>query len=403
MSSILQRMGLRIFSTFWPPPKPKVYTGPHSVLRLADLVFLSGCRRPLIVTGRFLLHNGMLDSFIKRLNSNGCEVTIYDGTKPNPTFAEVNGGLELCLEHQCDCVIAIGGGSVIDTSKVIAAAAANKVGLRKLAGPLKVKKPPLPFFAAPTTSGSGSEATSAAVISDVETHKKVFFIDPKYTPTDVALDPILIQSLPAHITASVGLDALTHAIEAYTSKNTFRDSDESALNAIELIFENLPKAFVDGGNLEAREAVAKGSFLAGYAFAKSSLGYVHAISHQITSLYNTPHGLANAILLPRVLRFNRGVSERHLAEIEKKLSSSKGKSDTKVLADRFIKRVDDLLEQLEIPVMISELSDSDFSEITRAANNEVMKSYAVPKVMKSRDIEVILRSVKNGDMEINFN
>jgi alcohol dehydrogenase len=171
----------------------------------------------------------------------------------------------------------------------------------------------------PTTSGSGSETTVAAVISDSEAHKKQFFVSPKLIPIAAALDPELLKSLPPAMTAAVGMDALTHAIEAYTSTNTFDDTDRDAATAVALLFRYLPTATHQGDDLVAREKVARASFLAGAAFTKASLGYVHAISHQISAFYNTPHGLANAVILPRVLRFNAPTVAGRLAELERRI------------------------------------------------------------------------------------
>ncbi|MEQ8825224.1 MAG: iron-containing alcohol dehydrogenase [Filomicrobium sp.] len=393
---------LRALSTFYPPQKPIVFSGPNTTQKLAEFMVANGQKRPLIVTDSFLLQHGMLDGLLSFLEEKGCQVTIFDGIIPNPTFAVVEAGLKASLENDCDSVFVVGGGSAIDSAKVIAAASTNKRGVRKLEGILKLKQHPLPFYVVPTTSGTGSEVTTAAVISDTDTHKKTFFVDPKYIPIATALDPVLLKSLPAAMTAAVGMDALTHAIEAYTSRNSFSDTDRDAAMAIKLLFEYLPKAYEDGGDLKAREMVALASFLAGYAFTKASLGYVHAISHQISAHYNTPHGLANAVILPRVLRFNEKASANRFAALEQMLSEDTSGDDTAALATRFIARVDALAEQISIPVNLTDLNAEDFRSIGKAALAEARYSYAVPRRMSMQQVEKILQSVASGGRDVSF-
>ena len=393
---------LRVFSRLYPIQKPLVFSGAGSIQKLADLMIAAGHRRPLIITGRFLLENGKLDAFLDHLKTNGCETAIYDGVMPNPTFAQVEDALKASKENNSDSVFAIGGGSIIDVAKVVAAASTNNKSLDKLAGLLKVKVAPLPFYAVPTTSGSGSEVTNAAVISDTKTHKKQFFVDPKYVPVAAALDPELLKSLPPHMTAAVGMDALTHAIEAYTSRNNFADTDRDAAMAIKLLFDYLPLAYADGKDLKAREMVALASFLAGYAFTKSSLGYVHAISHQVSAHYDTPHGLANAVLLPRVLEFNKASSAKRFAKLEMMLGGEEANTNEDILTERFSARVDRLAEQVGIPSSLPEIQEKDFQKITKDALSEASRSYAVPKVMRHKDVEAILNSVSTGHRDLSF-
>ncbi|NEO15165.1 MULTISPECIES: iron-containing alcohol dehydrogenase [Moorena] len=392
---------LRALSTFYPIQKPLVFSGSRSTQKLADLMIAAGQKKPLLITDNFLLEKGMLDGFLEHLKVHDCEVTIFDGVKPNPTFEQVEAALKVSKDNECDSVFAIGGGSIIDVAKVVSAASTNNRSLDKLAGILKVKEPPLPFYVVPTTSGSGSEVTNTAVISDPKTHKKQFFVDPKYVPIAAALDPELLKSLPAHMTAAVGMDVLTHAIEAYTSRNNFADTDRDAAMAIKLLFDFLPAAYADGGDLKAREMVAQASFLAGYAFTKSSLGYVHAISHQVSAHYNTPHGLANAIILPRVLRFNKSACAERFAKLEVMLGGE-ASADTDTLAEHFSARVDQLAEQVGIPANLTELEEKDFQKIAKDALAEAWRSYAVPKVMRRRDVEAILHSVSAGHRDISF-
>ncbi len=392
MNNYLITFALRTLSIFFPPQKPLIFAGHGTSEKLAEFIVHAGQTRPLIVTDSFLYKNGMLDGFIETLEQKGCSVTIFDDIIPNPTYDVVRAGCQLSVDNRCDAVLAVGGGSAIDAAKVIAAASTGEKTLEQLKGIFKVKNL-LPFYAVPTTSGTGSEVTTAAVISESESHKKNFFVDPKYIPVAVALDTALLTSLPPAITATTGMDALTHAIEAYTSRNRFTDTDRDAAMAIKLLLEFLPIAYEDGDNLKAREMVAIASFLAGYAFTKSSLGYVHAISHQISSHYNTAHGLANAVILPRVLRFNKPICEERYATLERLCNEPSSDEDTATLANKFIQRVDQLSEQVGIPKTLDEVSAKDYNAITKDALAEARSSYAVPRVMKRHHVGKILESL----------
>lgn len=395
------RIALRALSTFYTPQKPLTFSGTDAARKLADLMVTNGQRRPLIVTDSFMLQNGMLDDLITFLKGRSCHVTTFDGIIPNPTFAVVEAGLKASRDNKCDAVFAVGGGSAIDAAKVIAAASTSRKSLKKLTGTLKVDAPLLPFYVVPTTSGTGSEVTNAAVISDTETHKKKFFVDPKYIPIAAAFDTGLLKSLPAPMTAATGMDALTHAIEAYTSRNRFDDTDRDAAMAIKLLFEYLPIAYENGHDEHAREMVALASFLAGFSFTKASLGYVHAISHQISAHYNTPHGLANAVILPRVLRFNKKTCAARFAQLEQILTAS-ASNDTDLLAEQFISRVDALADRVGIPASLTDLQSKDFGVISSDALAEARSSYAVPRVMRRSQVTRVLQSVLAGNRDLTF-
>ena len=388
----LGNLSRKLFTVLFPSPKPLLLSGAGSSSTLAALVHGSGHQRPLLVTERFLVELGLLEPLIGRLEALGCEVTVFDGVVPNPTHDTIEAGLAVGNQGQCDSVIAVGGGSAIDTAKVVAACLANDLPPQQVVGIRKIRKSPLPFYAVPTTSGTGSEVTNAAVISDPQTHRKGFVVDPRLIPAAAALDPSYLRSLPPHITAATGMDALTHAIEAYISLNQFADAERDAALAIRLLVEYLPVAYEDGSNLEAREMVALAAFLAGYAFNKSGLGYVHAISHQVSAHYNTPHGLANAILLSPVLRFNEGVAASRFAALERTLPGASDASDAE-LADRFICRIEDLVAALGIPSHVTDLQASDFDAITTGALKEARSLYAVPRVMSPANCKELLSTV----------
>lgn len=386
---------LKTLVRLFPSPKPLLFTGAGCAHQLASLIRATGGTRPLIVTEKVLVELGLLEELREDFRQLGCEVTIFDGVIPNPTCAVIENGIRSSHENNCDSVCVVGGGSAIDAGKVIAACCSNDVRVEKLVGVLRVKKPTLPFYVIPTTSGSGSEVTAAAVISDTKTHQKKFVIDSKLIPFAAALDANLLKSLPPNLTAATGMDALTHAIEAYTSVNRFDDAERDAKLAVKLLLEQLPVAYADGADLKARELVALASFLAGYAFNKSGVGYVHAISHQISAHYNTPHGLANAVILPRVMRFNKPACSGRFAELECVVGETSTGSDDE-LAERFIRRVERLGQRLDMPAGLNELQEKHFNAIAKQARKEAFTLYAVPRLMSVAQCKEILAAITEG-------
>ncbi|MEM9121327.1 MAG: iron-containing alcohol dehydrogenase [Cyanobacteria bacterium P01_F01_bin.56] len=386
---------LKMFTVLFPSEKPLLFNSVNSTIQLASFAQVSGSKRPLLVTEKFLLNLGLLDALLEHFKHEGCEVTIFDGIIPNPTYEVIEAGIRACQENDCDSVFAVGGGSTLDAAKVIAACYSNDVGVEEVVGLLKVKRPTLPFYVVPTTAGTGSEVTNAAVISETKTHQKKFVVDPKLIPSAAALDANMMKSLPPHITAATGMDALTHAIESYSSLNRFRDAERDAKLAIKLLLEYLPIVYEDGNNLDARQWVALASFLAAYSFNKSGLGYVHAISHQLSAHYNTPHGLTNAVILPRILRFNKTACSHRFANLERMLSGVSTGTDEQ-LADKFIARVDDLSRKLNIPSGFKELEAKDYDAITKNALKEARSLYAVPRRMSSAQCKEILASITAG-------
>ena len=388
----LTNFSLKLLTKLFPSEKPLLFTGIDSTNQLAGFVRASGYTRPLLVTEKALLDLGLVDDLLERFKQEGSEVTVFDGIIPNPTFEVIEAGIRRCQQNDCDSVFVVGGGSAIDAAKVIAACYSNDATVEQVVGLLKVKKPTLPFYVVPTTSGTGSEVTNAAVISESKTHQKKFVVDAKLIPTAAALDANMLKSLPPHFTAATGMDALTHAIEAYTSVNRFSDAERDAKLAVKLLLEHLPEAYENGDNLQARDFVALASFLAGYAFNKSGLGYVHAISHQVSAHYNTPHGLANAVILPRVMRFNKPSVSARFAELERAVGGSVIGSDEQ-LAQRFIDRIESLGRVLDIPQGLSELKQEHFSTIAENARKEARSFYAVPKLMSQAQCLEILHAM----------
>ena len=264
---------------------------------------------------------------------------------------------------------------------------------QRLIGMLKVSKPMLPLFVIPTTAGTGSEVTVAAVVTDPVAHVKAAVIDPKLVPAAAALDPLLTTGMPKSITAATGMDALTHAVEAYTNRWPHAETAFHAVSAVRMIFANLPRACANGEDVEAREAMLLASFYAGLAFTKAYVGYVHAFSHKVGGMYGVPHGLGNAILLPYVLDFLKDapLAEQRLAELAIAIGAGKEGEPQAVLAKRFVERVRELNRTVGIPEKLEALKAADVPEVARAAMIEAHRDYPVPKNMAPAEAEALLR------------
>ncbi len=369
---------------------PELLVGTSAVTRLADIIAQHSLQKILIVTTAGIVKRDQAAELIRALEMQGITPVIFDGVLPDPTFEIVNEGLDLLRRENCDGIVAFGGGSAMDAAKVIAVAAANNRAPEKLVGFFKGRKRPLPLFAVPTTAGTGSEATIASVISDNATHAKSFVIDSRTVPLAAALDPRLMESIPPAMTAATGMDALTHAIEAYMSTISTSETDRYAIEAIQLIFEFLPRAYQDGSDLEAREAMSIASYKAGKAFTKASVGYVHAISHQLGAYYGIPHGLGNAVVLPHVLEFSKGAAGPRLATLAVKAGLGKSSEGEAALAQKFVDHISRLNTQLDIPQTAVGLLEEDIPGIARGALKEALLNYPVPRHMTRLDCEQLL-------------
>lgn len=384
---------LKVATKIIPMPKPTLFSGPGSSLDLCDAIAQIGIKKVMIVTDSMLVKLGLLKGIEKRLKKHGVEIAIFDGVLPDPSYDQINSGLAFLKQHHSEAILAIGGGSSIDAAKVIAAGATNDKAIDKMVGMFRVWKAPLPFFAIPTTAGTGSEATVGAVISDPITHKKGLIIDPKLMPMMAALDASLMTGLPAPITAATGMDALTHAIEGYLSVNASPETDRYALAATRLIMQNLPLVMEDGSDLVARQNMAQASFYAGLAITKASLGYVHAISHNLGAYYGTPHGIGNAIVLPYVLEYSKKAAASRLAELAVVSGLEKGNETDSQLAQMFIDHIRGMSESFGIPKQLEALEVDDIPAITKAALKEAHYNYPVPKYLNHAACEKLLHQM----------
>lgn len=351
----------------------------------------------LLVTDKGIRGLGLTKDLETAIQDSGLKLTVYDETVPNPTTDNVAAALALYQQNGCDCLVAFGGGSAMDCAKATGARVAKpKKTLQQMKGILKVgKKIPL-LIAIPTTAGTGSETTLAAVITDSQTRHKYAINDFPLIPPYAALLPELTVGLPKHITSTTGMDALTHAVEAYIGRSTTKQTRTCAKNAVKSIFANLPVAYQDGNNLDARAAMLKAAYEAGVAFTKSYVGYVHAVAHSLGGKYNVPHGLANAVILPYVLKkFGRPIYKK-LWELGVYAELFSADTPYEVGAKMFIEKIEDLNRAMNIPTNIPEIQDADIPELARTAEKEANPLYPVPVLWTAKQLAEIYHEVKNG-------
>ncbi len=383
----------KVIMFFVPDAKPTVLSGEGSSIKLTDTVSHFGLKKVLIVTDAMLVKLGVIAPIAEALKERGVEPVIFDGVEPDPSFDVVDAGLAALKQNGCDSVLAIGGGSSIDAAKVMALAGSNDKSPRELEGKFVAKNPALPLFAIPTTAGTGSEVTVAAVITDKTDSSKKLVLDPKIVPLAAALDPKIMEGLPPHITAATGMDALTHAVEAYIATFASKETDAYAVAATRMIVNNLETAYSEGSNMQAREAMALGSFYAGLAFTKAFVGYVHAIAHQFGGKYHTPHGLANALVLPHILEFSKDKVADRLANLAVECGLGEVSEGESVLAQKFVDRVWAMNEAVGIPKTLDALEAKDIPAIAKAALHEAHFTYPVPKYMDMAQCQAILNKL----------
>jgi len=386
--------GLKVVAAILGVPTPELSSGPGSLRALPEIIKSHRVDPVFVVTDKGLVAAGLVERLLNALRENHISFTVYDEVQPNPTIQNVEDGLKLYLANRCQGIVAFGGGSPMDCAKLIGARASNpKRSVHAMRGLLKVRKKLPPLFAVPTTAGTGSETTVAAVISDPETHEKFAVADPKLVPAVAVLDPELMLGLPPHITSATGMDALTHAIEAYIGQIGTKFTNENAEKATRIIFEDLEAVYKDGSDLERRNNMALASFYGGTAFTRAYVGYVHAIAHNMGGLYGVPHGLANAIILPHVLRFCRKEAEQKLARLARAGGIGTASDSDEALSYRFIEKIEAMNRNMDIPTTIKELQEKDVPLIAERALKEAHPDYPVPRIMDRQECETLLRKL----------
>ena len=370
---------------FLPYRKPKIA---GSVKELPEIIMRHKCTHVLIITDGGIMKLGLTRRLEKALKEAGIPYTIYDKTVANPTTVNVCEALELYHKEGCDAIIGFGGGSSMDCAKAVGACAVKpNQSLAQMKGILKVhKKLPL-LMAVPTTAGTGSETTLAAVITDADTRYKYAINDFPLIPRYAVLDPKVTLSLPPFITATTGMDALTHAVEAYIGNSTTIDTRRDALKAVKLIFENIDIAYEHGDNIQARRNMLHASFYAGCAFTKSYVGYVHAVAHSLGGQYNVPHGLANAILLPLVLREYGSCIDKKLHRLAIAAGLADKNTPDHEAAELFIQAIEEMKERFGIVNIVKEIQETDIPKLAHYADKEANPLYPVPKLMDASELE----------------
>lgn len=342
----------------------------------------------LIVTDKGIVNSGLTEPVETALKSADTSYVIYDETQPNPTVKNVENALKMYYNGNCNAIIAIGGGSAMDCAKAVGARVAYpKRTVNQLGGKLKVWRKLPTLIAIPTTAGTGSETTLAAMITDSETHHKYAIMSFPIIPHYAVLDASLTYSLPPHLTASTGVDALTHAVEAYIGRSTTKETRRLALEATRLVFENVELAYNDGNNHTARENMLHAAYKAGIAFSKSYVGYIHALAHSLGGKYGTPHGLANAVLMPYVLEGYGKRVYRKLHQLAVAAGIATKDETSESGAVKFINAIKKLNANMNIPNKLSGIRKEDIPSLAKHAEKEANPLYPVPVLMTKGELE----------------
>ncbi|HIU20840.1 MAG TPA: iron-containing alcohol dehydrogenase [Candidatus Limadaptatus stercorigallinarum] len=380
---------------FLPWRVPEQISGEGSLAKLPAFAKAKGFKSALLVTDQGLMSLGMAQPIIDGFKAEGLNIAVYDKVVPNPTITNIEEGLKLYKDNNCDVIIALGGGSPMDCAKGIGARVARpRKSIPKMKGLLRVMRKLPPLVAIPTTSGTGSEATLAAVISNPDTHEKYPINDPVLIPHYAVMDPLLTVGLPKHITSTTGMDALTHAVEAYIGSENTRNTKKYAIEATQLVFKYLKRAYDNGQDKEARNMMQKASLLAGMAFTRAYVGYVHAIAHSLGGFYGVPHGLANAVILPHVLDAYGEKAHKKLAQLADAVGI-KGANDAEK-AKAFIQAIKDMNAAMDIPTQIEgkwTIKEEDIPTMVERALSEANPLYPVPVIWGKEEMAAMYREI----------
>ncbi len=374
---------------FLPYREPEIL---HRCEELPDTLRQHKIKKILIVTDPGIVACGLITKITSVLAKEKISYSVYDQTSANPTVRNVEEALALYQKEHCQALLAIGGGSAMDCAKALGARiSCPKKTLGQLKGTLHVlHRIPL-LIAVPTTAGTGSENTLAAVITDSEKKHKYVLNDFVLIPRYAILDAELTYSLPPHLTATTGMDALTHAVEAYIGRSTTKETREKALLAVKTIYQNIETAYHDGHNHAAREQMLNAAYLAGFAFSRSYVGYVHAVAHSLGGQYNIPHGLANAVLLPEVLESYGSCIHQKLHMLGCAAGVCTEQDSIKAGAGKFIASIRTLNKNMGIPDFLSGIQERDIETMSVHAAKEANPLYPVPKLMTRRELEAFYR------------
>ncbi|KPA83251.1 putative alcohol dehydrogenase [Leptomonas pyrrhocoris] len=378
---------------------PVVIKGAGSLSSLPKFVHSVKLQRGLLVTDAAIMKLGLADDLISEMKKHGAELAIYGDVLPNPTLSMVEDANELYKKNKCGYIIAVGGGSVMDCAKLVGVRQARpRTPLGSMRGILRVLWPLPPIIAVPTTAGTGSECTIAAVVVDPAHNDKFAVMDPFLTPRYCVLDPQLTVGLPKFITATTGMDTLTHAVESYINVFHYPKTDQAAIRAVELVAKYLLRAYEKGDDIEARENMLEGAFLGGVAFTRACVGNVHAAAHAVGGLYNVPHGFANAVILPRVLDMYGSTIYKPLARLADAAAIRGVTEEDK--AKNFIAWIRELNVRMQIPPTLGanderyRILDKDIPFLVRHALREANPFYPVPVIFGEAEMTAVFNSVR---------
>ena len=374
-----------------PYREPQVF---HSCGELTTVFQKENIHRVLIVTDVGIVRSGIAAQLEAVLDEDDIFYAVYDQTRPNPTVVNVEQALSLYRRYRCQALIAIGGGSSMDCAKAVGARLARPgTPLGKLKGTLRILRPLPTLIAIPTTAGTGSETTLAAVITDTQAQHKYVMNDFVLIPKYAVLDARLTLSLPPHLTATTGMDALTHAVEAYIGRSTTRQTRQEALEATRLVFANVERAYRNGKDYEARSNMLTAAYRAGIAFSRSYVGYVHAVAHSLGGQYNIPHGLANAVLLPYVLESYGSCIHRKLHDLAVAAGVASPQEEDTGAAAKFIRAIRQLNARMGIPETLEGIRPEDIPVMAAHAEKEANPLYPVPRLMTREELTFFYEQV----------
>ena len=386
------QFGFKAAMPVLPYHEPKTF---HSIENVTDILKAENKNCALIVSDQGIRQSGIIDILTAILDKANIKYAVYDQTRANPTIYNIEEGLKLYKQNNCDSLIAIGGGSSMDCAKAIGARVVYpKKSVEQMKGLMHVLKKIPTLITVPTTAGTGSEVTVTAVITDPDKKHKYTLNNFTFIPYYAILDPKLTVTLPKSLTATTGMDALTHAVEAYIGRSTTRQTRKLATDATKLIFENILNAYNNGLDINARANMLMAAYKAGMAFSKSYVGYIHAIAHSLGGQYNIPHGLANAVLMPYVLEgYGKSVYKK-LHKLAVAAGISTKEENSKTAAEKFIAAIKNLNKKMNIPDHFDIIEDKDIPQMARYAAKEANPLYPVPKLMNRKELEKFYYQVK---------
>ena len=391
--NILQKAWCRIIQTVFrvaipilPYREPELFDSVQALIRpLKEKKIHSA----LLVTDEFLKNSGATQPLEEALHRAGIRCAVFAQVRPNPTVQNVETALKVYQARSCQCLIACGGGSAIDCAKAVGARVAypNR-SLNQMKGSLRVWRKLPPLVAIPTTAGTGSEVTVTAVITDSAAHHKYTMNNFAFIPTYAVHDPAVTYTLPPHLTATTGMDALTHAVEAYIGRSTTKETRRLAEETVKLVFENLENAYQDGSDYTARKNMLRAAYAAGIAFSKSYVGYIHAVAHSLGGQYNIPHGLANTVLMPYVLEaYGERIHEKlHALAIVAGVATKEEPHARG--AEKFIQAIRELNARMGIPKKLTGIKKEDILIMAKHAVREANPLYPVPVLMNAKELEL---------------